>query len=225
MEWSEAWRDAFRIELRAEAVRLACRGWPVLPGSYPDAAGRWASGPGRPTDALRPVHAGWQRSGPAEPERVAAAFSGAPYSLLVATGEVLDAIEVPDELGRGIASALRQDGVPVPMAATPDGRWLLLVDPSSASPELAEELAHHRVRLHGRGSYVPVPPTPYPHGIVHWRVKPEVAGPALPPANVVLEAVVRALGDPPSLRGALTAENACPGDGRPRGRQRRVGVP
>jgi hypothetical protein len=225
MEWSDAWRDAFRIELRAEAVGLARRGWPVLPGSYPDAAGRWAIGPGQPTDTLRPVRADWKRPGPTDPARVAAAFSGAPYSLLVATGEVLDAIEVPDDLGRGTASALRQDGVPVPMAATPDGRWLLLVEPCSAGPELVAEFAHHRVRLHGGGSYVPVPPTPYPHGIVHWRVKPEVAGPELPPAAAVLGAVVRALGDPPSLRGALTADNARPGDGRSPGRQRRVGVP
>ncbi|MFD1051801.1 hypothetical protein ACFQ1S_42715, partial [Kibdelosporangium lantanae] len=34
-DWSDSWRGAFRIELRAEAVGLAWRGWPVLPGTYP----------------------------------------------------------------------------------------------------------------------------------------------------------------------------------------------
>jgi hypothetical protein len=202
MEWSESWRDAFRIELRAAAVGLACRGWPVLPASYPDSAGSWLTGPGACTDTLRPVHADWQRQGRTEPERVAAVFSAAPYGLLVATGEALDAVEVSDYLGRRVASGLREDGVPVPMAATPDGRWLFLTEAGSASTGSAAEFAGYGVRMHGAGSYIPLPPTPYPHGIVHWRVKPEVAGWTLPPADVVLGAVVRALGDPASL--ALT---------------------
>jgi hypothetical protein len=199
MEWSESWRDAFRIELRAEAVRLACRGWPVIPGSYPDATGGWTSGPGHSAETLRPVDADWQRYGVSEPERVAAVFAAAPYSLLVATGDALDAIEVADELGRRVAAQLREDGVPVPMVAIPDGRWLLLSEAGSARTGVAEEFARYGVRMHGRGSYIPLPPTPYPRGIVHWRVEPEVAGWKLPPADVVLSAVVRALGDPTPL--------------------------
>ena len=33
--WPDSWRGAFRIELRAEAIGLAWRGWPVLPGVNP----------------------------------------------------------------------------------------------------------------------------------------------------------------------------------------------
>ena len=35
MDWTETWRDAFRTELRAEAIGFARHGWPVVPGSYP----------------------------------------------------------------------------------------------------------------------------------------------------------------------------------------------
>jgi hypothetical protein len=202
MDWSESWRDAFRVELRAEAVGLAYRGWPVIPASYPDSTGSWLTAPGEAgdvSDTLRPVHADWQRRGPIAPERVAAVWSDAPYGLLVATGEALDAVEVSDRLGRRVAAGLREDGVPVPMVATPDGRWLFLTEAGSTRAAGAAEFADYGVKVHGTGSYIPVPPTLYPHGIVHWRVKPEVAGWRLPAPELVLGAVVRALGDPASL--------------------------
>ena len=36
MDWSDSWRGAFRIELRAQAIGLAYRGWHVMPGIYFD---------------------------------------------------------------------------------------------------------------------------------------------------------------------------------------------
>ncbi|MGH3493581.1 MAG: bifunctional DNA primase/polymerase [Sciscionella sp.] len=197
MDWSDSWRDAFRIELRAEAVGLAWRGWPVLPGSYPDLDGHWLGGDGSRCAGLMPIHDDWADRGATAPERTAQFWNGAPYSLLVATGTVLDAVEVNDHLGRRVAAVLRGTGVPVPIVATPDGRWLFLTEVGSSPMD--PQFASHGVRLHSTGSYIPVPPSPSSTGIVHWRVKPQVCGWRLPAVDVVYDAVVRALGDPANL--------------------------
>ena len=55
-DWSDSWREAFRIELRAEAIGLASRGWPVLPGTYPVGT-EWAGRNGIEADGPVPVHA------------------------------------------------------------------------------------------------------------------------------------------------------------------------
>ncbi|GDY30745.1 bifunctional DNA primase/polymerase [Gandjariella thermophila] len=191
MDWSDSWRGAFRIELRAEAIGLAWRGWPVLPGTYPTGS-RWAGREGAHQDGPVPVHDDWQQRVGADAESVAAWWSGGvPYSLLVATGHLLDAVEVGVELGRRAARALRGIGVPVPIAATPSGRWLFLAESGRRlRPELAECAD---VRLHSTGSWIPLPPTPFEHGVVHWRVNPEVCGWRLPASDVVQDALVSAL--------------------------------
>src|SRR5918999_1558463 len=57
-DWSDSWRGAFRIELRAEAVGLAWHGWPVLPGTYP-AGSQWAGREGTENAGPVPVHRDW----------------------------------------------------------------------------------------------------------------------------------------------------------------------
>lgn len=181
MEWPDAWRGSFRIELRAEAISLAERGWPILPGTVPTDEGA------RP----EPLHADWQERLGAHPRQVAAWFTGKPCSLLVATGTMVDALEVGDELGRRAASLLRVTGHPAPIVAMPNGRWLFLTASGGA---LHSALAGHTdVTWHGEGSYVPLPPTPYEQGVVHWRVKPAIWGWRLPAAATVHEVLVRAL--------------------------------
>ncbi|KAA9154919.1 DNA primase [Amycolatopsis acidicola] len=185
-DWSDGWRGAFRIELRAEAIGLAWHGWPVLPGTFPAAeAGAQAwSGP-------VPVHDDWADRLGAHPNQVADWWTGQPYSLLVATGRVVDAVEVDTELGKRAARLLRATGHPAPIVATPDGRWLFL---TTVAENLPEELATSgAVRWHGEGSWVPLPPTPFQHGVVHWRVKPDVWGWTLPAADAVHEVLARAL--------------------------------
>ena len=92
--------------------------------------------------------------------------------------EATDAIEVDDSLGRQAAGVLRTFGMPVPIVATPAGRWMFL---TKTGRPLRRELAREEsVTLHGDGSYVPLPPSPFEHGVVHWRVKPEVCGWRLP---------------------------------------------
>src|SRR5690606_40367248 len=78
-EGPEAWRSAFRIELRTEAVDLALRGWPVFPGSYPG-SGEWR-GP-------QPVTDDWRRGVRVDAKAVAEKWHEEPYSVLVATGTV-----------------------------------------------------------------------------------------------------------------------------------------
>ena len=186
-DWSDSWRGAFRIELRAEAIGLAWHGWPVLPGTFPateTGAGSW-SGP-------VPVHDDWADRLDAHPNEVAEWWtSERPYSLLVATGKVVDAVEVDVELGKRAARLLRATGHPAPIVATPDGRWLFL---TTVSDSLPERLATHGdVRRHGQGSWIPLPPTPFQHGVVHWRVKPDVWGWRLPEAGAVHSVLTRAL--------------------------------
>jgi hypothetical protein len=189
MDWSDSWRGAFRIELRAQAIGLAWRGWPVMPGTYPTSDG-WAGGEQPQQDGPTPVHADWQQRIGADAETVAGWWTGGAYSLLVATGTVLDAIEVGDELGRRAAAVLRSNGLPVPIAATPAGRWLFLT--KSGQPLRSELVGSDDVRLHAAGSWIPLPPSAFLHGIVHWRVRPEVCGWELPNSEVVQEALVRA---------------------------------
>lgn len=192
MDWSDSWHGAFRIELRAEAIGLAWHGWPVMPGTYP-ADSTWVGRDGEAhQDGPVPVHHDWAQRIGGDAESVAAWWSdGVPYSLLTATGTVLDAVEVGVDLGRRAARALRRIGLPVPIAATPTGRWLFLTESGGQlRPELAECTD---IRLHARGSWIPLPPTPFEHGVVHWRVTPQVCGWHLPAPSVVQDALVSAL--------------------------------
>ena len=190
MDWSDSWRGAFRIELRAQAIGLAYRGWPVLPGTYP-AGSQWTGGTDDNQAGPSPVHEDWAQRAGATPDEVAEWWNGEAFSVLVATGTVLDAIEVGAELGRRTAAVLRSAGQPVPIAATPQGRWLFL---TTAGQPLSRELAaHDDIVAHGVGSWIPLPPTAFEHGIVHWRVRPEVCGWELPAPHVVQDAMARAL--------------------------------
>jgi hypothetical protein len=184
---TDGWRRAFRIELRAEAIGFAARGWPVVPGTLPARAqrgGRQAHDEAGPV----PVHPDWRDRLDSYSDQAGFWWSGeTPYSLLVATGLVVDAVEVDAEHGRRAASALRELGLPVPIVATPDRRWFFLTEPAHREyPELTDVVA---VRFHGAGSYLPMPPTTFQHGLVHWRVKPEVCGWRLPAPELVQDAL------------------------------------
>ncbi|MGH3997791.1 MAG: bifunctional DNA primase/polymerase [Pseudonocardiaceae bacterium] len=189
------WRDAFRTELRAEAIGFARHGWPVVPGSYLRGSHwvgmptSWRTGVERPGSV--PVHSDWAQLAGCGPERVAELWSGHPFSVLLATGMGLDVLNLPAELGRATAVGLRVVGVPVPIAATPTGRWLL---PVLGGGALHHELDDHPdVLLHAEGAWVPLPPSPYPPGVVHWRVKPGMCGWELPRLDEVTDAVLAAI--------------------------------
>ncbi|MBB5153985.1 bifunctional DNA primase/polymerase [Saccharopolyspora phatthalungensis] len=195
---ADRWRNTFpgipahpagltssRIELRVQAIGFASRGWPVLPGTYPE-GDHWTGRRGGQDNGPMPTHRDWQDRLGTNPDEVTSWWTDRPYSLLVATGITVDAIEADADLGRRAASVLRALGFPVPIVATPDGRWYFLTASGGRLyPELAE---HGEIRLHGNGSWVPMPPTAYPRGAVHWRVKPEVCAWHLPTPEFVQDA-------------------------------------
>jgi hypothetical protein len=190
MDWSDNWRRAFRVELRAQAIGFAWRRWPVLPGTYP-AGAHWAGRDGLQDTGPVPVHKDWQDRIGTQPEQVASWWTGRPYSLLLATGVTVDAIEVGSGLGTGTAQVLRSIGLPVPIIGTPAGRWLFL---TKSSQQVADVLTEHRdVVVHGKDSWVPLPPTQFLHGVVHWRVRPEVCGWEIPEAHIVQDALLDAI--------------------------------
>ncbi|GAA3891858.1 bifunctional DNA primase/polymerase [Saccharothrix violaceirubra] len=201
MEWSDSWRGAFRIELRAEAVSLAWHGWPVLPGTYPAGDG-WAGRDGVESTGPTPVHDDWQERVGTQADQVAAWWAGHSYSILLATGHGVDAVEVDTDLGRKAAVALRAAGFPVPILATPEGRWTFLVATGSPWP------SDDRVTYHGKGEFIVLPPTPVRHGVVHWRVKPQICGWQLPDATIVRDALHEAAHATDSYESLLTAETA-----------------
>ncbi|WP_370591236.1 bifunctional DNA primase/polymerase [Saccharopolyspora montiporae] len=192
---ADGWQHAFRgipahpagisssrIELRVQAIGFASRGWPVVPGTYLQ-DGEWVDAERASGAEPVPVLADWAPDPQIAPDRAASWWVERPYSLLVATGSKLDALQVDAELGRSAAAVLRELGFPVPIVATPLGSWFFLVAGGSGAVD------EPGVRWHASGSWVPMPPTAYPHGSVHWRVKPEVCGWRLPEAEFVLDAL------------------------------------
>ncbi|GAA2336600.1 bifunctional DNA primase/polymerase [Saccharopolyspora halophila] len=211
---AERWPSAFRgvpahpagltssrIDLRVQAIDFASRGWPVLPGTYPDGQ-EWVGHVGRRKHGPAPVQRDWQAKRGANLDDIMSWWDEQPYNLLVTTGAVLDAIEVDAHLGFHAAKVLRASGFPVPIVSTPTGDWYFLM---SAGGTLSSELAERGgVRLHGNGSWVPLPPSSYPGGAVHWRVKPEVCAWKLPTSDFVQDALLEAL-DPENVAEPLAA--------------------
>ena len=201
MDWTDAWRDAFRTELRAEAINFAEHGWSVVPGSYP-CGDHWVGAPswgrtGIGAHGFVPVHPNWRHLVGCDPQRVAQLWSGQPFSVLLATGMGVDALEVSAALGRAAAVGLRVVDIPAPIAATPAGRWLF---PVLGGGRLPDKLAQHpHVVLHSQGGWVPLPPSLCVPGVVHWRVKPATWGWELPRLADVSDAVLAALQDAHSL--------------------------
>jgi hypothetical protein len=116
---------------------------------------------------------------------------GAGTDVLLATGDVLDVIEVPAELGKRVCALLRDRGVVVPVAATTTDTWWF---PVSAGFGLPPELSlHGDIVLHTDGIGVPAPPSERPDGWVHWRVAPSLTGYEVPDAATVIDAVTAAV--------------------------------
>jgi Bifunctional DNA primase/polymerase, N-terminal len=111
--------------------------------------------------------------------------------LLLATGTALDVLEVPAAAGRLVCARLRSDGLVVPVAATPTGRWWFPVAPGAAlSPTLRDRPDVH---LHADGAAVLAPPSETSDGYVHWRVAPALSGYRPSPAGPLVAAVEEAV--------------------------------
>ena len=196
MAWWDGSRAVYRAELRASATDLADHGWPVLPGSYWQ-GDRWVGAQGVPADELGPIETNGLGVATQDFGLVDVWWSDRPYSVLIATGSVVDAIEVSALVGRRVCTLLRENDLVVPVAATPTGRWWFAVRAGEAlRPELA---SRPDVVLHSRGSWVAAPPSAGPQGVVHWRVPPSACDWELPSPCGLQVALLDVLGQRPVL--------------------------
>jgi hypothetical protein len=168
-----------RMRLQRAALRLAARGWPVTPGACLRADRFDCGRAGCPTTTCHPALDGWEQAASHDRARVSGWWRYAPHSVLLATGVTFDVIEVPAQLGRlAITSAGWQGSLRGPVAMLPTGRWMLLTAPGRLLlPELA---GRPGVVRHGRGSWVPAPPTRLVEGPVRWKISPADVGWRLP---------------------------------------------
>lgn len=196
MQWRDSYRAGYGTELCAEALHLADHGWAVVPGTFPR-GDHWTGWVRSPQDGPVPVLADWTERASLDPAQIRSWWSGLPYSILLPTGGYLDVIEVPATLGRRAAAALCSVGLFVPIAATPTGQWLFPVTPGE--PLRPELLTRSGVVLHGRGSFVAAPPSSYPQGAAHWRVRPSSCGWRLPGTYSVQQALAEALRQRPTI--------------------------
>ena len=176
-----------RARLRRAALRLAAHGWTVTPGACLTGH-RFACGrPGCSIVTCHPALESWEDSASADAGVVSSWWRRRPYSVLLATGATFDALEVPAGLGLRALGTARG-----PVAATEAGRWMFLVRPGvPLRPELDHRLD---VVRHGRGSWIPAPPSRMFEGPVRWAVPPERTQWRLPGAEAVQALLVDALG-------------------------------
>jgi hypothetical protein len=190
MSWLNSTRAVYGAELRAAALGLVDHGWPVVPGTWWQ-GGEWLSVTGAHGAEPRPTVPGGVSAASVDPAQVSRWWACAPYSVLLATGGVLDVLEVPSWMGRRMAATLRSVGLVAPLAATPSGRWWFPV--TGGGPDrLPAVLADAGVVRHGRGSWVVAPPSECADGLVHWRVSPSACGWQLPASDLVNGAAAEA---------------------------------
>jgi hypothetical protein len=109
--------------------------------------------------------------------------------LIVAIGQVLDAVTMPSTLGAQVRAELGIAMLSGPIVADPDGtRWAFLTKPlDRLRPATAADLSHERVEVVPHGGYVVLPTAPQTRTGSRWRwVEPPSLGRALPPAYAVI---------------------------------------
>ncbi|GAA2521472.1 bifunctional DNA primase/polymerase [Pilimelia columellifera] len=165
--------------LRRAALRYARHGWSVTPGAVLTGDRYACDRPGCPTLACHPALACWQADASTERAQISQWWRRRPHTVLLATGGPLDVLDVPAYLGLWVLRLAKAHGQVLgpsrrrlrgPLAVTPTGRWMFLVEPGARlRPELD---GHPDVLLHGAGSWVPAPPTRLPEGQVRWSIAP-----------------------------------------------------
>ena len=168
----------YRRALARTAVNAAEAGLPVAPGAWWSAADRRFRcdladcGRTGPHPAVRPSSTSGPGTGLAEhavrqPEAVAARWHRQPYAVLVPTGESCDVVDVPAALGRSLAVRLDARSALGPVIAA-GPRWFFLTEPGGRLPALGGD-----VLVHGRGSWIMLPPSLGPGGeAATWLVRP-----------------------------------------------------
>ncbi|RZS44858.1 hypothetical protein EV193_101738 [Herbihabitans rhizosphaerae] len=118
-------------------------------------------------------------------------------SLVVAAGEVLDAVAMPASLGARVRRELEMMMLDGPIIANPDGtRWTFLMQPvGGIRGDVATELLDLGVHLAPDNAYVVIPTNSVAAGNTwRWVAKPDAAR-ALPSAYAVVGVVRRLTGE------------------------------
>ena len=167
-----AWWD--RSRYRCGGVECSVFGLHVAGHTSPTATGPMGSGPAAVG---------------ARPEEVAAQWSERPHTLLLATGSVVDALELPALATDAVAEA---GALGVPVARLPTGGWLLFAATAEGGTDSWAPIDPQRkgLLLHGQRSLVPLPPSLLPQGRVRWRSRPELSPDRLLPAAELLARVL-----------------------------------
>ncbi|TDV40096.1 hypothetical protein [Actinophytocola oryzae] len=109
--------------------------------------------------------------------------------LIVATGQVLDAVTMPAPLGAHVHAELTIAMLSGPVFADPDGRrWTFLTKPlDRIRPTIAADLSHVRVDVAPHGAHLPIPTGPDTVSGQLWRwIEPPSPARGLPPAYAVI---------------------------------------
>lgn len=111
----------------------------------------------------------------------------------VTTGEVLDAIVMPEHLGNAVAHGLVAIMQPAAVLVAGASRQLtILTLPRPATAALPSNLEQARVRLLPHGTPVALPIPGRPHAQVRWLFAPGGPRPSLPDHSVVISLARRA---------------------------------
>jgi hypothetical protein len=150
--------EPISAEPREAALRCAWRGWPIVPGTPSSTC---------VDDWSVPLEAALPYRGPMSTNDVTRHWQHETYPLLLVTGLTIDVVEVRQSLGNTL---LEQAGRHGPVALLPGRRWLFFVEAGKPSPD--NDLLRRKVRHHGAGSQVPLPPTRLGQRPVRWHTDP-----------------------------------------------------
>lgn len=201
------WIPGYRRHRLADAAKAyAAAGWPVAPGAWWDPSEkRYRCAPtGCLTEGLHPTLPdlrGATRRCQVIVEQAATRDVGTvdrrwgrrPHSVLLPTGQVCDAIELGPTAARRVQAVLAAQGSLGPVATFPDETVLLFTGVAEPGTDLADELHAACALHHGRGSWVPLPPSQLATGPMRWTRSPGAARWRLPSLRRVVETLRVAL--------------------------------
>lgn len=213
MPWQESprdlinrrlWRLPGRSGLRRAALRYAKHGWDVIPGAWLTRHGFRCGRPSCQITSCHPAFDDWERSAGHERKMIARWWRYRAHAVLLATGRAFDVLEISAAACGPTLSDLPPATFGGPVLISP-GRWMFLTRPGNAlAPRLA---SRPDVVLHGRGSWIPAPPTRQPDGPVRWWLPPGAGRCRLADPDALQSLLIASL-SPPERPARPTAEPA-----------------
>ncbi len=194
------------------AAQYAAMGWPVCIGAHPYRGTRAAKEPGRacscdrvgcPAPGAHPASAAWQMQATVDERVIQSWWEARPEAnVILVTGRVFDALDVPLAAGSVALEQMEAAGVPVgPVAVLGQDRMLFFVITRGSPADEDEwwscgfdcepDCDVEGLRWHCRDSYVLAPPSRYTADLAARWIRPPQEHP-LPDALRLLEYIVDA---------------------------------